>query len=67
MTNLQRIRKESGLTQKQLAEKSGVNLKMIRKYEQGVQDINRAAAITVLNLAWVLNCDITEIMELIEI
>lgn len=51
MTNLQRIRKEKGLTQKQLAEKSGVSLKMIQKYEIGAKNINHARAITVIKLA----------------
>jgi transcriptional regulator with XRE-family HTH domain len=63
MTNLQRIRKEKGLTQKQLAEKSGVNLKMIQKYETGERDINHAQALTVYQLACALKAGEYELLE----
>ena len=64
MNNLQRKRKERGLTQKQLAEQSGVNLQMIQKYEQGVKNINRAATATVIKLALALGCGIADLIEL---
>lgn len=63
MTNLKRIRKESGLTQPQLAEASGVNVRMIQHYEQGVKDINAAAALSVYKLARVLDCTIEDLLE----
>lgn len=49
-------RKRFGYTQEQLAEKSGVTLRMIRAYEQGTQDIARAEAATVIRLAKELCC-----------
>ncbi len=66
MTNLQRIRKERGLTQKQLAEKSGVSLKMIQKYETGAKNINHARALTVFRLAYALNAVEINLLELDE-
>ncbi len=63
MTYLQLNRKEAGLTQKQLAERSGVNLKMIQKYETGEKDINHARAITIWRLAFALGCPMTHILE----
>lgn len=63
MTNLKWIRTQKGLTQKQLAEKSGVNLKMIQKYEIGEKDINHARAITVYQLAAALDCSIHAILQ----
>lgn len=63
MTNLQLTRKHRGLTQKQLAEKSGVSLKMIQKYEACEKDISHARAITVWKLAAVLGCEITDLFE----
>lgn len=63
MTNLQRIRKEKGLTQKQLAEKSGVSLKMIQKYETGEKNINHARTVTVFRLSYVLNTPMLYLME----
>ena len=64
MTNLQRIRKERGLTQKALAEQSGVSVRMIQHYEQGIKDINKASAITVYNLAKALMVEMATLLEL---
>ena len=63
MTNLKRIREKTGLSQSGLAEKSGVNIRMIQYYEQGVKDINKAAVITVLKLADALGVDVRELIE----
>lgn len=49
-------RKAAGFTQRELAERSGVSLRMIRAYEQGAQDLQKAEAITLLNLSSVLGC-----------
>lgn len=53
---LKRQRKSAGFTQQELAEKSGVKLRMIQAYEQNYQDISRAEAATVLKMARVLKC-----------
>lgn len=66
MTNLKRIREAQGLTQAGLAERSGVNLRMIQNYEQGFKDINKACAITVFKLAKALHCWTEELLELNE-
>lgn len=61
--NLKLIRIKAGLTQKELAKKSGVNFRMIQHYEQGDKDIKKAAAETVFKLAKALNCDITDLIS----
>lgn len=53
---LKRQRKSAGFTQQELAERSGVSLRMIRAYEQNKQDISKAESAAVLNLASVLSC-----------
>lgn len=53
---LKRQRKSAGFTQQELAERSGVSLRMIRAYEQNKQDISKAESAAVLNLASVLGC-----------
>ena len=53
---LKTIRKQSRLTQSELAEQSGVTLRMIQAYEQGDQDILKAEARTVFALSRVLGC-----------
>ncbi|HBH09157.1 MAG TPA: hypothetical protein DDX40_07135 [Rikenellaceae bacterium] len=46
-----------GLTQQELADRSGTSIRMIRAYEQGKQSIAKAEAGTVFRLATVLGCD----------
>ena len=53
---LKSLRKNAGFTQQELAERSGVSLRMIRAYEQGAQDLGKAEARTLLNLSTVLGC-----------
>lgn len=61
--NLKEIRQEKGLNQETLSEKSGVNLRMVRGYEQGEKSINKAQAITVYKLAKTLNCSMEDLIE----
>lgn len=63
MTNLKRIREARGLSQAKLAEISGVNVRMIQYYEQGVKDINAAAALTVYRLAQALDSTVEFLLE----
>lgn len=62
-TNLQRLRKEAGLSQKELAVKSGVPLRTLQQYETGARDINKATAVAVVGLAAALNCRERELLE----
>lgn len=66
MSNLKRIRESKELSQSQLAEASGVNLRLLQYYEQGYKDINKAQAITVYKLAQVLKSPIEDLLELTE-
>ena len=52
------------MTQKELAALSGVSLRIIQLYEQRQNDINKAAGSVINRLAWVLNCNFYDIMEL---
>jgi len=63
MSNLKKIREERNITQAQLSEKSGVNIRMIQHYEQGYKDINKAQGITLQALAQALECKIEDILE----
>lgn len=56
-------REDKGLTQAELAERSGVNLRMIQNYEQGFKDINKASVVTVLQLAEALGVDVYDIIN----
>ena len=67
MSKLQNKRKEAGLSQSQLADKSGVPVRMIRAYEaeeaSAHRDINKAEALRVYKLAEALGCGISDILE----
>ena len=61
--NLRRIRRAAGYSQSELSRLSGVNIRNIQLYEQGVQDINRASVATLASLARPLSCTIEDLME----
>lgn len=63
-TQLQRMRRLAGYSQKLLAEKSGVSLRMIQQYEQGAKDINKASGINLLALARTLGCKMEDLLEM---
>ena len=62
-TRLQKRRKDARLTQKELAERSGVKLRTIQQYEMRAKNINKAAAETLLRLAQVLYCSMEDLLE----
>ena len=59
---LTRLRLAAGLSQNELAERSGVNVRAIQGYEQKKRDINRAQFQTVLSLAVALDCNPVELL-----
>lgn len=62
-SKLQQQRKRCGYSQKELAEKSGVNLRTLQQYELKTKDIRKASVKTVLALANVLGCRVEDLME----
>jgi transcriptional regulator with XRE-family HTH domain len=62
-SRLKFMRTDKGMSQSQLAEASGVNVRLIQAYEQGYKDINKAQVVTVLQLAEALECDVYEIIN----
>lgn len=63
MTNLRQLTQAAGITQKDLAEKSGVPLRAVQDYSQGHKPINQAAAVTVYKLAKALGVTVEELLE----
>ena len=60
---LRQIRKARKLTQEQLAILSGVNLRSIRAYEQGDNELSKAQGETLQMLAHALDCTIEELLQ----
>ena len=63
-TKLKTVRKEKGLTQRGLAEATGISLRTLQHYEQGSKDLNMAAAITVYAIAEALQVRMEELLDL---
>lgn len=63
-TNLAEFRKGAGMSQSELARRSGVSLRSIQLYEQRRLNINEAPAIKLYRLAAALNCEIADLLEL---
>lgn len=62
-TRLQRQRKLLGITQRELAQRSGVNLRTLQQYENRSKDIDKAAGSTLFALARVLGCRMDDLLE----
>ena len=62
-TNLKRIRISYGITQAELAQRSGVTLRSIQMYEQRNKNINKASVDTIYSLAKVLGCTMEDLLE----
>lgn len=62
-TRLQFRRKNFRLTQRELSERSGVNIRTLQQYERRYKDINKAAGDTLRSLANALSCQIEDLLE----
>lgn len=62
-TNLKQLRQQAQLTQRQLAQLSGVPLRTIQQYEQRQKHINNAQAGSLNMLAQVLHCTVSDLLE----
>lgn len=60
---LKTIRENRGISQSELANLSGVNLRSIQMYEQKVNNIDKAQAQTLYKLSRVLGCNIEDLLE----
>lgn len=56
MLMIAKMRKENGITQKQLAEASGLNVRWIQKLESGEINIENVTLINIVRLLKGLNC-----------
>ena len=60
---LKKIREAAGLSQSELAKRSGVNLRSVQMYEQQKNDIDKAQGQILYKLAATLGCDIEDLLE----
>ena len=55
-------RSSMGMTQKELAEKSGVNIRQIQKYESGEYDTGNMTLKNAIALADALECEVMDLL-----
>lgn len=62
-TKLKAVRVASGITQKQLADAAGLNLRTLQHYEQGAKCFDNARVDVILNVCNALNCTFADVVE----
>ncbi|MBP3732942.1 MAG: helix-turn-helix transcriptional regulator [Bacilli bacterium] len=62
-TNLKRLRKNRGLSQKELADITSIPVRTIQQYEQRQKNINKAQANYIFLLAQALSCSPKDLLE----
>lgn len=63
MSKLKEKRMETKLSQSQLAEKSGVKLRVLQHYEQQTKNFDHARIGTILKICLALECKISDVIE----
>jgi DNA-binding XRE family transcriptional regulator len=61
--NLAKLRKNKGHSQSKLSKLSGVNIRLIQKYESGERDFRKAQVLTAMKLADALQVTIDELLR----
>ena len=57
------LRSKKKLTQKELASKSGVNIRQIQRYESGTSGCENMTLKNAISIADVLGCDVRDLLE----
>lgn len=63
MKKLKQVRQDRKLSQSQLAQKAGLNVRTLQHYEQGTKVFDNAKINTILKIALALDCHIEDILE----
>lgn len=63
MKKLKEMRLAAGLSQSQLAEKAGTNIRVLQHYEQGSKNFDHARIDILLKYCIALNCKLSDLIE----
>ena len=64
MANLKELRNLCAMTQKELSERSGINIRLIQKYESGEYSLNNMTAKTAYAISHALGCSIDDLVNM---
>ena len=62
-TKLKAMRVKSGLTQREVVERTGINPQTYSQYEQGAKSFDSAKLVTILNVCVALSCKLEDVIE----
>lgn len=62
-TKLKAMRIKTGLTQREVVERTGINAQTYAQYEQGVKSFDSARLGVILNVCIVLSCKLEDVIE----
>ena len=60
---LKELRNARGLSQTKLAEKAGINVRVLQHYEQGSKNFDHARIDTILKVCIALDCKLEDVIE----
>mgnify|MGYP004628830639 FL=1 len=60
---LKEMRQSKGLSQSQLADKTGINVRTLQHYEQGSKNFDHARIDTIMKICIALNCKLEEVID----
>lgn len=60
---LKELRQARGLSQSQLADKAGINVRVLQHYEQGSKNFDHARIDTLMKICIALNCKLEDVIE----
>lgn len=60
---LKEMRQSRGLSQSQLADKAGINVRVLQHYEQGSKNFDHARIDTLMKICIALNCKLEDVIE----
>lgn len=63
MTKLKEMRESRGLSQNQLAKKTGLNVRTLQHYEQHTKNFDHARIDTIMKVCITLNCKLEDVIE----
>lgn len=63
-TMIKSIREMRGMSQSQLAELTGISVRVLQNYEQGTRPLNGARAITVYRISKALQCTVEDLLDI---
>ena len=60
---IKEFRKLKGLSQRDLSNLTGINIRTLQAYEQGARNLNKANFDTLLTLSKALDCEIEDLLK----